>query len=286
MRVLDPRRLQSGLGLSLALACAAACYSSSAGKALEETTTEHERRLVALENGIEAERRQITEALTRAQNKVAELETVLERATQVVTRNSADLGTEVHTLREQLQALEGQIAEVQNELQSTQRALAEQQSTLDTKIRQFARKAGVDMQLDESEIPQDRGQHWSAAERAFRDGQHSRARALFRAYLDRYESDDRADDAQYFIGKSYLEEGRPASAVGEFRRVIRDHRNGDVVDRTLFDMGDAFYRLHACTDARGAYEALISGYRRSPLVGQARTKLRELRRAPRGYCTS
>ncbi len=279
------RPLGPALLLSLVV-CGFACFSSSSGKALEEAGRDRERRLASLESGMEAERRQMTEALGNAQTKVRELEAVLEQATQVVTRNSADLGTEVTSLREQLQVLEGQIAEVQNELQSTQRALAEQQASFDSKIKQFARKAGVDMQLEESEIPSERPQHYAAAERAFADGQHSRARALFREYVTRYGTDDRADDALYFIGKSYLEEGRPASAVGEFRRVIRDHRQGDVVDRTLFDMGDAFYRLHACTDARGAWEALIAGFPRSSHVREARTKLREIRRAPRGYCTS
>ncbi|HJL23248.1 MAG TPA: hypothetical protein RMH80_13535, partial [Polyangiaceae bacterium LLY-WYZ-15_(1-7)] len=84
----------------------------------------------------------------------------------------------------------------------------------------------------------------------------------------------------------YLEQERPASALSEFRRVITNYRRGDIVPRALFDMADAFYQLHACTDARSSLEALIQSYPRSSLVRQARQKLRQVRRAPRGYCTS
>ena len=104
--------------------------------------------------------------------------------------------------------------------------------------------------------------------------------------MERHGDNDNVDNAQYWIGKSYLEEGRPAGALGEFRRVLSSWPQGDAIDETLFDMGDAFFQLHACTDAKAALEALISGHPRSPLITEARSKLREVRRAPRSACTS
>lgn len=266
------------LGVAI-LVAAAGCYSKSAGERLAREAADRERRIVSLEEGMSAER-------AAMETKMAELERVLEQATSVVTRNSADIGTEVQRLREQIQVLEGEIAELRNELTSTQRALSEQQQEIDRRIQQFARKAGVDMPVDASQIPADRAEHFAAAQRAQQGNDHSTARALYREYVTRYRDDARADDAQYAIGKTYMAEGRPASALAEFRKVIADFRTGDVVDRALFDMAEAFYALHACTDARSALEALISAHPRSPLVAQARTKLRDIQRAPRGYCTS
>lgn len=266
------------LGVAI-LVATAGCYSKSAGERLAREAADRERRIVSLEEGMSAER-------AAMETKMAELERVLEQATSVVTRNSADIGTEVQRLREQIQVLEGEIAELRNELTGTQRALSEQQQEIDRRIQQFARKAGVDMPVDASQIPADPAEHFAAAQRAQQANDHSTARALFREYVTRYRDDARADDAQYAIGKTYLAEGRPASALAEFRKVIADFRTGDVVDRALFDMAEAFYALHACTDARSALEALISAHPRSPLVAQARTKLRDIQRAPRGYCTS
>ncbi|MCZ7677246.1 MAG: hypothetical protein M5U28_00045 [Sandaracinaceae bacterium] len=68
--------------------------------------------------------------------------------------------------------------------------------------------------------------------------------------------------------------------------MIAEHPQGDAADDALLAMADAFYRLHACTDARTALEALIRAHPRSPLLAQARQKLRDIQRAPRGYCTS
>jgi TolA-binding protein len=265
--------------LCVAILVTAGCYSKSAGERLAREAADRERRIVSLEEGMSAER-------AAMETKMAELERVLEQATSVVTRNSADIGTEVQRLREQIQVLEGEIAELRNELTSTQRALSEQQQEIDRRIQQFARKAGVDMPVDASQIPADPAEHFAAAQRAQQANDHSTARALYREYVSRYRDDARADDAQYAIGKTYLAEGRPASALAEFRKVIAEFRTGDVVDRALFEMAEAFYALHACTDARSALEALISAHPRSPLVAQARTKLRDIQRAPRGYCTS
>lgn len=256
------------------------------GERLTEQGTSHDARITALEESLEAERQRLGEAVGEAQTKVTELEQVLQRATEVVTRNSADVGAEVQELRAQLATLEGQLAELQNELTGTQRLVQEQGQTLEKRVKMFARKAGVDMTLEESEIPTDRAAHYQAAETAYQAGDHSRARALFRAYVTRHGTHDHADDAQYFIGQSYLAQDQPARALGELQKVIRNYARGDAVDDALLAMGDAFFRLRACSDARAALEALIQGHRRSPLVRRARAKLREVRRAPRSACTS
>ncbi|WP_216080506.1 tetratricopeptide repeat protein, partial [Shigella flexneri] len=74
--------------------------------------------------------------------------------------------------------------------------------------------------------------------------------------------------------------------LGEFRRVVDNFPQSDAVDESLMDMADAFWRLHSCSDARRTLEALIQTQPQSPHVRRAREKIREIARAPRGYCTS
>ena len=57
-----------------------------------------------------------------------------------------------------------------------------------------------------------------------------------------------------------------------------------MLDRTLFDMADAFMRVHACVDARASLEALIESQPRSALVTRARNRLREISRLPASAC--
>lgn len=257
-----------------------ACWTSaSAGEDLA-------RRVGAIERGQAAQREELQQEITTAQTKVGELETVLEQATKVVTRASADTGAQVETLQQQVMALEGQLAELRNEVTRQQAQLAEQQGETDRQLKKLARHVGMDTTLEESEIPASADAHFMAGQQAYEQQQWGRARALFQAFIERHARDERVDDAMLRIGTSYLAQERPATALGELRKIISQHADGNVADAALLAMADAFYQLHACTDATAALNALIQAHARSPLVAQARTKLREIQRAPRGYCTS
>ncbi len=268
------------LGLAAMGTLLGACWTSAS------TGDELTRRVNALEHDQTRQRDELREEIATAQTKVGQLEDVLDRATKVVTRASADTGAQVESLQQQVMTLEGQLAELRNEVQRQQAQLAEQQSDMERQLKQLARHAGIDTTFDESQIPADADAHWAAAQQAWDQHQWARARAYYQAFVQRHSDDERADDAQYRIGMTYLEQDRPATALGELRKVISEHGEGDAADDALLAMADAFYRLHACTDSRTALEALIRAHPRSPLVGDARRKLREVQHAPRGYCTS
>ncbi len=283
------RRMVTALLLAATSAGLSGCFlwtTRGEGDSLRSEERDHERRLHVLESGMQSERQQLRAEVAEAKTKVAQLQKVLERATRVVTRNSADLGAQVEDLRRQMAELSGQIAELSHANQQQQQQITDESAALGRRIDAFARRAGIDMPLDPSQVPADKDAHWHAADQAYQAGQWSKARALLREYIRRYPHDDHADDAQYRIGASYLSEDHPATALGELRKVLSDYPHGDILDHALFDMGTAFYELHACTDARSAFEALLHDHRHSPLARQARTKLHTVQHAPRGYCTS
>lgn len=251
--------------------------STDQGAALERRATALEARLTEVESGQAAN----TEHL---HTKMTELETVLAQATQVVTRNSADTGALVETLQGQVSTQEGLLAELRQELTQVQREMREQQADYENRMKRLSRRAGIDMPVEDSEIPAAADDHYRAAQSAYEQREFSVARALYRAFVTRHPTDARADDAQYLVGQSYLLEDRPATALGELRRVIAEHAQGDAVPLALFAMGDAFWRLHACTEARSSLDALVRGYPRAPSVAEARTRLRDMQRPPAGYC--
>jgi len=249
------------------------------GATLERRADEFETRVTTMEAGYTAQ-------MEGAHAKAAELETVLQQATQVVTRNSADTGARVDELQQALAVQSGQIDELRHELSRVQEQFREQQGDYENRMKRLARRAGVDMPVDETEIPASPDAHYRAAQVAYEARDFSTARALFRAFVTRYATDARADDAQVYVGQSYLVEDRPATALGELRRVITDFASGDQIPAALLGMGDSFYRLHDCTNARVSYETLIRAHPRAPQATDARTRLRDVQRAPAGYCTS
>lgn len=257
----------------------AACWTSaSEGEDLR-------RRVRSLEQGQSDQQQELRSQIETAQTKVTELEDVLQRATKVVTRASADTGAQVEQLQRQVMALEGQLAELRNEVQRQQTQLTEQQGEMERQLKKVAQHVGIDSTLDESEIPSGADEHFAAAEAAFRSEQYARARALYRAFIERHRGDERVDDAQYKVGVSFLQQGRPATALGELRSVVSDHPRGNVADDALLAMARAFYELHACTDARSALEAFQRAHPRSDLRNEARQLLRQVQQAPRSYCT-
>ncbi len=275
------------LALGAGASIVAGCWTSSgAGAALRTDVDAHARRLEGLEKGIASEREQLRTEVGHAQKNVTRLEEVIQQATAVVTRNSADTGAQVEQLRARLAQADGQIAEMHNAMEQLTRELGAQRTEVNQRIEQLARKAGLDMPVDPATIPADRTEHFATAYRAYQASDYSRARALFREFISRYAQDDNADNAQYWIGSSYLQDNRPATALGELRKVLDQYQRSDAADDALFDMADAFFRLHACTDARSTLDTLIRTYATSPLVRRAQEKKRAIERAPRGTCTS
>ncbi|MDW8363053.1 MAG: tetratricopeptide repeat protein [Myxococcales bacterium] len=279
-----PARLAT-VGLALGLA-SSGCFlwtSASEGEALRQRTQEAERRLAALEKRIEEDRSALVAEL---RERSAELSALVDRATQVVTRNSADVTVEVQQLRERLDALEGRIAEVRHATDSQRSEWQAARAEIEARIDQVAIKAGLDVPLRPGDVPESRTDHYAAAYRAYQGAARGPARALFREYIRRYPRDDNADNAQYWIGMTYVAQERPAAALAEFRRVLSEYPSGDALDETLFEMGEAFLRMRACTDARAAWQGLVDNQPDSPLRDRARNRLRELQRMPRGQCAS
>lgn len=256
-----------------------ACWTTAADGSLMRS------RITELERGQEEQRENLASEIENAQTKVRELEDVLDRATKLVTRNSADTGAQVESLQQQLMTVEGQLAELRHEVQRQQTQLSEQQATMERQLKKLAAHVGIDPSIDEAQVPEDADAHWRLAEDAYRTRSFARSRALHRLFTQRHGQDPRADDAMLRIGTSYLEEDRPATALGELRQVIADHPEGDAADDALLAMARAFYALHACTDARSALEAFPRAHPRSELLGEARTLLQTVRAAPRTYCT-
>lgn len=268
----------------------AGCFMKRAdGDRLVRESQAQATRLAALEQ-------QVQELGTRQQEHHAALEqTVAELRTRVdevraqleaTGRGSADLGADLAMVRDTAARLDGRLAEIDQNIAATQAQLREQDAQFDRQIRQIATRLDIDLSLRESDIPADRTEHYSTAYRAFQNGDQARARALFGEYVRRYPQDENADNAQFWIAKSYQEQQQWQRAIGAYRELIRNFQQSDVLDQALFGMSQAFYELHDCTNARAALDALRQSRPQSAMMRDVERRQRELRTPPRGYCTN
>lgn len=260
--------------------------TSGEGDQLRQDVDSHTTRIREIEKAQNDQLEQLKSAETKAQKSIDELEGVIERATTVVQRNSADVTVTVSDLQTKLAVVEGRMAELQYTIEQLKNAHPVSSSGGSVGGTPSGGGEATTTAPAEAAIPADKTEHYAAAYRAYSDRDFNKARTLFRAYIEKYKTDGQADNAQYWIGASYLVENRPATALAELRKVIESFRGGDAVDEALLDMAEAFYRLKACSDARTTLDTLIKTQPKSPLVDKAKQKLKDMRKLDKSYCTS
>lgn len=261
--------------------------TSGEGDQLRTDVDAHTARIRQIEKAQNDQLEQLRTAESKAQKSIDDLEGVIERATTVVQRNSADVTVQVSELQTKLAVVEGRMAELQFAIEELKKGAASVASSGSGAGGQAAGSAtSADAATEQPAVPADKTEHYAAAYRAYSDRDFTKARTLFRAYIDKYKTDAQADNAQYWIGASYLVENRPATALAELRKVIESFRGGDAVDESLLDMAEAFYRLKACSDARTTLDTLIKTQPNSPLAEKAKQKLKDMRKLSKDYCTS
>ncbi len=278
--MLRNRVLVLGLPLALAGVSLGGCFPiTSEGKRIIRESDDNTQRIGKLEQAQNAQIEQLKTAEAKAQESIKQLEGVIEQATQVVQRNSADVVTQVSELQGKVASLEGRLAELQYSLDEVKKATPAP----------AASSGGTSAPTPPPAVddtPADKNEHYAAAYRAYSERDFNKARTLFKSFIERYGSDAQADNAQYWIGASYLVENRPATALAELKKVIQNFRGGDAVDEALLDMAEAFYRLRACSDSRNALDTLIRTQPNSPLVSKAKAKLKDMKSLAKDYCTS
>ena len=104
------------------------------------------------------------------------------------------------------------------------------------------------------------------------------------SFLNRYATDEKAGEALYWTGKADLDDGRPASALGEWNRLLKLFPRSPMLDRTLFGMGEAYETMHDCANAKLAYGTVISHFPKGKLATEARARTATVNALPAGSC--
>ena len=94
----------------------------------------------------------------------------------------------------------------------------------------------------------------------YTSGNLSSAITGFERLLSEYPKSDKADDAQYYIGMSYLKQKKLPEAISMFTAVINTYPTEDMVDEAYYYLGDAQRTLGQTDAARLAWQTVVSKY--------------------------
>lgn len=229
------------------------------------------------------------EKLAKLEGRLAELEATLATLRQA----DADSGVQLEKVVAEVQTLRGELEEARHEL-GQQRASVE--SILARPPVAVATAATAPKQDDPNktvqvgglDLPTEPKEHYAFAKKFFDEQKFAESAEAFDLFLVRHKG-DLVDNAAFWKAESYYQLGNAADekaakekaykqAILSYQRVL-ETPNSAKGDGALFKIGLSFEQLGFQEEARVFYEELIAKYEKSPLVAEAKKRLKSLKPA-------
>jgi tol-pal system protein YbgF len=217
----------------------------------------------------------LQKATDAAQAALKNMQKIVDDATKVATRNSADVGLTVQKLQADLAVLTGRVDDINTTVGALGKSFNDYRASSDTKIEQMVNATTT---AKAPPIPETADGAFAEAKKRFDAKQWGDARRVLDAFINRYATDTRAPSAQFMIGDSYLKETKYANAINAFLKVIEGYPKAEVVPDAMYEAGEAFYSLKYCGDARVYFQELLKRYPKTEWKKDATQKLKDLQR--------
>jgi TolA-binding protein len=244
----------------------------------------------------EAMQKQITELRGRLdeidkrdkeyKEQVVRLRKVLDEATSLLTRNSADVGAKVAKSEQDIAALQGRLDEMSHAEELQSRQLADENNRIETRLSGLEQTATKIVDKVAPVMPDDKDQLWTQAGQRLASGQRDEGRRFYRVFIQRFPADPRAPQAYLAIGMSFVQESKYPNAAAEFQKILDTYPKAPEVPEAMWQLSRAFVELHFCTDARSLLSDLMKRFPKSARAADAKTELKSIAKLPKSACSS
>ncbi len=198
-------------------------------------------------------------------------------------RANADRGSDLTSEKGKVNALTGKLEETSHLIEDLRKEIASTRSELDARLDEIRRTQETPKALPVA-IPADKNGHFAAIESAHAAKDWPLTRTLGHAFIEKYPTDDRADDVLFVMGDADLKDGRPSSALGEFNRILKLTPPSNVLDKTLFAMGEAYLLLHDCENAKLAFSSCATRFSKDKLGTESKARVATIDKPAPGLC--
>ena len=218
--------------------------------------------------------------------QVVRLRTVLDQATKLLTRNSADVGAKAAKAEQDIAVLQGRIEELTHTIEQNNRQSVDERNRLETRLAALEQTQNKIVDKVAPSMPDDKEQLWQQAAQRLSSGQRDDGRRFYRVFIQRFPADPRSAQAYLAIGMSFVQESKFPNAAAEFQKVLTVYPSAPEVPEAMWQLSLAFVQLHFCTDARALLGDLVKRYPKSPRANDAKTELKTIAKLPKASCTS
>jgi len=223
----------------------------------------------------ESMRRDITTLQGQMSNKqqeldkeIAQLKSVLDDATKVLKRNSADLGADVDGLRSDVRTANGLVTAVNNSVNDMKTAFDKYRKDNDARMDALEQRV-AQIESGKPSANSSPDDLWRLGTQAFEAARYNDAIEIFKRLVQTYPTHSRADDAQYFRGQSYTNLKDWDKAIGAYQQLVEKYPDSDLADDGLYFAALAAQELKNCTEARTYLGLIKSKYPKSNVSKQA-----------------
>jgi TolA-binding protein len=225
---------------------------------------------------------------TSTNDQMARLRKVLDEATGLLERNSADLGTKVARNESDIAALAGKLEEARHILDELQKQLTTRLAALEESQQKTSQAQQKIIERVAPSMPEDKEALWKEAQNRLAGGMREDARRFLRSFIQRFPNDPRAPQAELQVGQSFAQEFKHALAVAEYQAVMSRFGRSPEVPEAMWLLGESYVAMKYCTDAKAIFLDLSKRYPKSPRAPQIKERLRDIQKIAhnKDLCTS
>ncbi|MBA2663248.1 MAG: tetratricopeptide repeat protein [Bradymonadaceae bacterium] len=221
----------------------------------------------AMMESYQAEKVELTQMIANGRADVAELQSVLQEARDLLQRNNANLGVEIQQTREEVERLRGKSEELEFRFLRLDQGLKLFREDVDLRFSGAAQTA----------MPQDPDALFEFASNRLEIKDFRVARQAFDAFLSKHARHAKADEATYLLGETYFLEGQWVSAIFEYQKVLQNHSRSTRRAGATYRIGEAFAKMGKCQEAGIFFETVVNEHPGSRQVRDARDYLQKIK---------
>jgi tol-pal system protein YbgF len=241
------------------------------------------RRVKSLEDGMDTKVRsgqvnlrtdidEVQEQVRRLNGRVEENERMLKRAVERDLGDQDTMRSSVGTMSERLATLESTVEQQQRylNLPPVQPKPGPGAETPPAVKPETPPTAAVEPKTKESEL-------YDKSIALYRDGKYEEAIVGFRTFLKTFPKSDRADNANFWIGESYMALKQYEQAILAYQEVIKNYPKGNKVPSALLRQGFAFLEIKDQTSDKLLLNRVVKNHPNSSEAKIAQKKLETLK---------
>jgi tol-pal system protein YbgF len=199
--------------------------------------------------------------------QIAQLQQVLEDATKLLKRNSADIGADVEALRNDVRTANGLVTSINNTLADLKQSFDTYRKGNDARLDALEQRL-VQIESGKPTASSSPEELWKLGTEAFKTARYNEAIDIFKRLSQTYPTHERAGEAVYFRGQAYTNLKDWDHAIGVYQQLYDKYPDSPLADDGLYFAALAAQQLKNCTEARTYLDLVKKKYPKSNVTKQ------------------